>query len=324
MSLRAEDTWWIPVAAVRDLPSDAPLAAARLAEPVVLWHDGSVPRAFTDRCPHRGAQLSLGRVADGALECAYHGWRFEGAGRCVAVPALPAFTPPASHHACALRVRDAHGLLWVAGSDAPESEPQAPPALLELPRRRLLCGPYDVATSAPRVVENFLDTAHFGIVHEGWLGDRSHLEVPDYEVRPDAQGRPGVPEYRAWQPQGSAAAAGGSWVRYRYQLLSPYAALLEKQAEGDAPREAYALWVCPLEPDRCRVWFTIFTSHAQRSDAELIAFQDRIFLQDRPILESQRPRTLPLAGDEVHSAADRLSMAYRRWLRSERITYGVC
>ena len=55
-----------------------------------------------------------------------------------------------------------------------------------------------------------------------------------------------------------------------------------------------------------------------------IDFQDTIFGQDRPVLESQRPKRLPLAPDaEVHSAADRISSAYRRYLRDSGITFGV-
>ena len=47
--------------------------------------------------------------------------------------------------------------------------------------------------------------------------------------------------------------------------------------------------------------------------------------QDRPIIESQRPRRLPLEqGAELHCAADRLSVAYRRYLRNRAITFVVC
>ena len=46
--------------------------------------------------------------------------------------------------------------------------------------RKLNVGPYDVATGVPRIVENFLDLAHFGFVHEGWLGDRAHTALADY------------------------------------------------------------------------------------------------------------------------------------------------
>jgi phenylpropionate dioxygenase-like ring-hydroxylating dioxygenase large terminal subunit len=321
---KPEHRWWLPVAATADLAVDRPLPVMLLDEPFVLWHDGAELRAFTDRCPHRGARLSMGRVHGGQLECPYHGWRFGGDGRCRHIPALPDFTPPAGHAAPSWPVREAHGLCWVALAGASAEPPHAPPLLADLPSRRVLCGPYDVATSAPRVVENFLDTAHFGLVHEGWLGARDHLQVPDYQVVPDAHGRPGVPDYRAWQPRASAVAGSGAWVTYRYQVLSPYGALLTKKAEGDAPQEAYALWTCPTAPDSCRVWFTIFTSDETLPDDALVAFQDTIFRQDRPVLESQRPRLLPLSGGELHCAADRLSAAYRRWLQSQGITFGVC
>jgi hypothetical protein len=51
-------------------------------------------------------------------------------------------------------------------------------------------------------------------------------------------------------------------------------------------------------------------------DARLIEFQNTIFGQDQPVLESQRPKRLPLApAAEAHCAADRMSTAYRRHLR---------
>ena len=73
------------------------------------------------------------------------------------------------------------------------------------------------------------------------------------------------------------------------------------------------------------MWFTIFTDDRHFPDERLRAFQAGIFGEDRPVLESQRPRLLPLReGGEAHSAADRLSAAYRRYLLELEITYGVC
>ena len=339
-----EQTLWHPVAAQADLAAQ-PLALTLLGEPLVLWRDGAgQAHAFVDRCPHRGTPLSMGRVHQGRLECAYHGWQFEGGGRCVHIPAVPEHAPTPSHAAHAHDVRAAHGLWWVrlAGDVAAAREGAAPetsavPGLTGLPPRQVVCGPYDVATSAPRVVENFLDTSHFGFVHEGWLGDRAHTAVPAYDVVAGPDGAPAVAHYRAWQPQASALATGGAWVAYRYEVLSPYSALLIKQADapvegatgGDdpdapAPQEAYALWVCPVSPEASRVWFTLFTNDTASSDASLRAFQHSIFTQDQPVLEAQRPRCLPLHGGEVHSAADRLSTAYRRYLRAQNISFGVC
>jgi phenylpropionate dioxygenase-like ring-hydroxylating dioxygenase large terminal subunit len=337
--------WWVPVASVEALRAATPLAARAFGEDLVLWRaaDGAAATAFADRCPHRGASLARGRItAAGELECAYHGWRFAASGRCVAIPALPAFQPPATHRACAWLAAEAHGLIWVASAGAPKTAPQsalqsahhsAPEVqdlLAGLPARRILCGPFDVATSAPRVVENFLDTAHFGLVHEGFLGSRDEPTVPNYRVEHDEHGRPWVPQYRAWQPRASSAATGGAWVDYSYRLLSPFAALLTKKAEGQAPAEAYALWCCPLDEESTRVWFTICTDApaAQLGDAALREFQTTIFSQDAPVLESQRPRRLPItaasAGDELHCAADRLSVAYRRWLVGVGVQFGTC
>jgi phenylpropionate dioxygenase-like ring-hydroxylating dioxygenase large terminal subunit len=322
--MHALHDWWLPLAAADALGEGRCLPARHFEQALVLWRGAHGPSAFDDRCPHRGASLALGRVQDGALECAYHGWRFAADGRCVAVPAVPGFEPPPGHAARAWQLRERHGLLWAAAAGAADAEPFAPPRLDELPPKRVLCGPFDVATSAPRVVENFLDTAHFGFVHEGWLGAREHLEVPDYVVQADALGRPGVPHYRSWQPQASSGATGGAWVDYRYQVLSPLSALLQKQSARGDTDEAYVLWTYPTGRDSCTAWFTIATADLQADDEALRAFQQTIFAQDKPVVESQRPRELPLSGGELHCAADRFSAAYRRWLRDIGFGYGCC
>jgi phenylpropionate dioxygenase-like ring-hydroxylating dioxygenase large terminal subunit len=147
-----------------------------------------------------------------------------------------------------------------------------------------------------------------------------------------------VPHYRAWQPQASSAATGGAWVDYRYQVLSPLSALLQKQSTQGATEgargategaqgttdEAYVLWTSPTGRECCRAWFTIATSDESADDAVLRQFQQTIFAQDRPVLESQRPRELPISGGEVHSAADRFSAAYRSWLSEIGFTHGCC
>lgn len=317
--LPPEARWWHPVASADDLGA-SPLAVRVLGHDLVLWRSGHALQAFDDRCPHRGARLSLGRVVGGELQCAYHGWCFDAAGACRRVPALPGFVPPAGHAVPVWQASSAHGLLWVAQAPAAA----APPALPGVPARRVVCGPYDVATSAPRVVENFLDTSHFAFVHEGWLGDAAHPEVPDYGVDARDDGRPLIERYRAWQPRASASSTGGAWVDYRYELLTPYAALLSKQPEGGGPSDTYTAFACPLDEERTRVWFMQFTSDLATPDADLQRFQDTIFNQDRAVLESQRPQRLPLSGGELHSAADRLSAAYRRWLQAQGIRFGVC
>ena len=320
-----EASLWHPVLAADELGS-APLAARLLGEDVVLWRDASgALQAFADRCPHRGTKLSLGRVVEGGtrLACPYHGWQFDASGQCVVIPALPEFKPPSTHRACTFEAHEAFGLVWVrllAGETRlPSFEAEHDPQL-----RKLLCGPYLVATSAPRIVENFLDMAHFGFVHEGWLGDRAHTALADYRVEPTSSGFV-ASGCKAWQPQSNRLSEQGSVVDYRYELTAPFSAVLTKlpHQQGEH-RDEIGLFVCPQDPERSVVWFRLAVTDRVSSDAELRVFQNTIFTQDQPILESQNPKRLPLRSGELHCAADRASAAYRRVLVERGISFGVC
>jgi phenylpropionate dioxygenase-like ring-hydroxylating dioxygenase large terminal subunit len=318
-----EDSLWHPVCLACDV-TDRPVGARLLERDVVLWRDaqGSV-RAFMDQCPHRGARLSLGRVHEGRLECAYHGWQFEASGQCVKIPAVPDFKPPAGHKACSYAAQESAGLLWVRLAEGegalPEFDGESDPHL-----RKLIVGPYDVASSAPRIVENFLDLSHFGFVHEGILGDRAHTAQAGYQVESTEQGLLAT-GCKAWQPQSNRLSTEGSGVEYTYAVPAPYTAVLTKLPQAqDGYRDVIHLFVCPVEQERSRVWFRMALTDFDSTDEEISTFQHTIFTQDRPVLESQRPRRLPVSGGELHSAADRLSSAYRRYLRERGITFGVC
>ena len=340
-----EQSCWHPVAQVCDLGA-TPLAVTLLSQRLVLWRgDDGQAHAWDDRCPHRGASLSLGCVRvgpDGAqLECAYHGWRFGAGGQVVGVPALPGFVPPAAHRATVYAVAERYGLLWVclqpdavdangaavAASSIPEFAAEQDTRL-----RKVNCGPYLVATSAPRIIENFLDMAHFGFVHEHWLGSREHTAIADYTVVATPTGLLAT-GCKAWQPRSSVHAEGGAEVEYTYEVNAPYTAVLTKIPEAGSValqdfRESIALFICPLTPETSQVWFRLATCDFDSPDAKLQAFQHAIFTQDQPVLESQRPPCLPISDNapvrELHSAADRSATAYRRYLRERGITYGTC
>ena len=78
------DAWFIACTSA-ELRSE-PRAVTIQSKPLVLFRArGGAPTALLDRCPHRNVPLSMGRVRSGEIACAYHGWRFDGAGQCVAV-----------------------------------------------------------------------------------------------------------------------------------------------------------------------------------------------------------------------------------------------
>jgi phenylpropionate dioxygenase-like ring-hydroxylating dioxygenase large terminal subunit len=250
----------------------------------------------------------------------------------VHVPALPAFTPPATHCAHTHAAQEAHGLVWVRLGQCEAGGDTALPVFMaetDARLRKLNCGPYDVAASAPRIVENFLDMAHFGFVHEGSLGTRSATAIDDYTVQPTATGLLAT-QCKAWQPQSNLHSTAPAQVEYTYEVTAPYAAVLTKVPDAAAVaiagyRESIALYICPVTPETSRVWFRLAVADFESSDETLRAFQHGIFMQDRPVLESQRPARLPLdARAELHTAADKASAAYRRHLKSLGITFGVC
>ena len=331
--MQLERTLWHPVALSHAVGSQ-PLAATLLGEDLVLWRDAAgCAHAWMDQCPHRGARLSLGRVHNGQLECAYHGWQFDGSGQCTHIPATPDFEPGPRHCARSYAAQEAYGMLWVR-LQAPEGDAHP---IHELPLfaaeaeprlRKTTSGPYLVNTSAPRIIENFLDMAHFGYVHEGWLGSRDHTAIPPYEVTKTAHGVLAT-GCMAWQPRSSIHAESGAQVEYTYEVTAPYMAVLTKVPEAGTTaiagmQEAIAMFVCPITEETSMAWTRMAMNDFESPDERLITFQDTIFSQDQPVLESQRPKRLPLApGAEMPCAADRMSVAYRRYLKDSGVTFGI-
>ena len=326
---------WHPVVLAADLQSK-PYAAHLLGQNVVVWRDlNGQAHAWADQCPHRGARLSLGRVCEGRLECPYHGWQFEGSGRCVHVPALPGFTPPAGHSAQVFEVQECYGLVWVRLNTRPKDVASAAFALpafgaeTDTRLRKINCGPYDVATSAPRIVENFLDMSHFSFVHAGWLGDRASPSIEDYQVELTATGLLAT-GCKAWQPQSNLHSTEPALVEYSYEVTAPYAAVLTKIPEAgktaiDGWRESIALFICPMTPESSRVWFRLAVADFDSTEVKFQEFQHTIFTQDQPVLESQKPKCLPLdLQAEAHTAADKASSMYRRFLKNSAIEFGTC
>jgi phthalate 4,5-dioxygenase len=74
-----------------ELSPERPLTAVRLlGQDLVLFRDEQGRLGLIDRdCPHRSADLAFGRLEDGGLRCAFHGWLFDITGRCLETPAEP-------------------------------------------------------------------------------------------------------------------------------------------------------------------------------------------------------------------------------------------
>lgn len=319
---------WHPVAFSHLLAPGSSMPVQLLDEELVVWRraDGSV-HAWDDRCPHRGAKLSLGQVVEDNLACPYHGWRFDGRGRCVLRPAQPSLAPPDQPLVRIFHARERHGVIWVCLGEP--SRDIVPYEEFDDPRlRNVMAGPYRVNACAPRVVENFIDMAHFSFVHEGILGAADATEVPPYEVEAfvDGSGQAGVRAIgmRVSQPRANLQATDTAEVEYGYRISRPLSAILTKRIVGSDATEAITLFVQPQAEEMSQVWMVFSGIRSPEPDEAVRAFQDTVFEQDRPILESQRPKRLPLQmRAELAQRADLLSAHYRRLLREWGLGYGV-
>ena len=83
--------YWQPFAAVAELSAEKPIMAVRLlGEDLVVYRDKQgVYGLVGEQCPHRSASLAFGRVDEEGIRCPYHGWKFDGTGRCLEQPAEP-------------------------------------------------------------------------------------------------------------------------------------------------------------------------------------------------------------------------------------------
>ncbi len=315
---------WHAIASCRELQQNKLLGRELLGERIVLWSDGSEIHAMADRCPHRGTRLSLGHVNKGLLVCPYHGWQFDHAGGCAFQPAQPAIRPSAGTAIIKYPLVERYGLIWVCLGKAPESPPQFKG--LDDDYHLVITGPYDVATSAPRVVENFLDVAHLPFVHAGMLGDEAHAEIKDYEVNSSSEGVE-VRNFRIWQPNASSVHTEGQEITYSYDILRPYSIMLSKSPATveEKPTDMIFLTVAPIQELNVRAWIIMATTYGSKETEQAVHdFQDKIFMQDKDILESQIPQRLPLQTNaEKHQRADKASLEYRRWLEQLGVNYGT-
>ena len=314
---------WHPVCYASALGA-TPRAAMLLDEPLVLWRDAAgTPHALRDRCVHRGTALPLGHVVDSQLACPYHGWRFDGTGRCTTIPQLadPSRVPAQARvpsYACQERL----GLVWVA-LEAPRW-PVPDVAEFDAAGWRVVhTGPFEWQAHASRQLENFTDFGHFAFVHEGLLGDPAKPVVAHHEVAIDgpvvryAYGRPDQPNTRDL-PVFAAEERKSEMRRTRYAIHLPFM-LVEHIDWGGTDAMVYLFASQPVNEARCIGYCLVARNYNfEQPDEVMQAFERTIFGQDQRIIESQPRGPVPLEGDaELHMAFDKVALAYRRALREQ-------
>jgi len=162
---------WYVAAWSYEIGADEPIARQIIGEPLALFRgsDGKV-RAFEDRCPHRMAPLSMGRIEGDKLRCMYHGLRFNCEGACVSVPATDRI--PNRLNVRTFPVVEQSGWVWVWMGDPEKADASLIPKAwgLEDPDWHLKSSALDYDADYQLIHDNLLDLSHLDFVHETTLG----------------------------------------------------------------------------------------------------------------------------------------------------------
>jgi phenylpropionate dioxygenase-like ring-hydroxylating dioxygenase large terminal subunit len=173
----ARQHWY--VVAQSDEITHEPLGRRVLDDPIVLYRLGDgTPVALADRCPHRRYPLSLGRLVGDTLVCNYHGFSFDGTGRCVAVPGQDSIPSRADVRSYPLVERGPWVLVWMGDPEHPDHD--ALPALpwLTEPGWKVLSGMQPLRARMSLLVDNLLDLSHETYLHAGFIGTPEVAATP--------------------------------------------------------------------------------------------------------------------------------------------------
>jgi phenylpropionate dioxygenase-like ring-hydroxylating dioxygenase large terminal subunit len=171
---------WYVAAWSDDLADGQLLPRIIMQEPVVLYRkaDGNVA-ALEDRCPHRFAPLSMGKIIkDDVVQCPYHGLEFNSSGACVHNPHGTKNIPPRAR-VRSYPVTEKHKAIWIWMGDRPADESKVPdfsvldnvPELHTTKRDSIV-----IKANYELIIDNLLDLSHTSFLHEGILGNADTVE----------------------------------------------------------------------------------------------------------------------------------------------------
>lgn len=283
-----------------------PLAVRLLDHDIVVFRcpDGTLV-ALADRCPHRGVELSLGRVTAQGISCRYHGWRFDSRGRCVDIPSLVTGRIPQACRVSAYECIERDGYVWVWPNLG--TTPGPVPSVQHFASRRWVQGTMMLRCSWVKAVENNLDWCHPAFVHR-WTHPQFFVTLfrgqheNAYEVRPTDTG---LVVFAPPTERGDEPIPNSSAVRLSFELPNRVTVQFGRRF-GEI-----VLQFVPTGPDSCRMeWMTATPIGPRLRWSKREGIVNR---QDRRVLESaQRSSTHTSSASEISVRADASTLSVRR------------
>jgi vanillate O-demethylase monooxygenase subunit len=304
----------------------APLARLLLGEPVVIFRreDGSAV-ALEDRCCHRRAPLSKGRVIGDRLQCGYHGFTFDASGACVAIPGQERV--PAGLGIGAYPLVERHGFFWIWMGDAAKADPAGIPDFHRAadPGWRIVHSRLPIAAHYQLVVENLIDLSHVGFVHAKTIGTDDSRAKLEFDRGEDFVQVIREPTEVDTAPHNAAQGMGPrSVLEKSITFLPPCQIVIDIRTTEVAPQKndpislgITVLNACTPETERSTHYFWVSARDYLQDDVKLDAFLMKLtveaFNEDKDMLEAQqRSIELDPAAGAVNVNADWGSVQMRR------------
>ncbi|BAK66563.1 putative iron-sulfur protein [Sphingobium sp. SYK-6] len=172
------NAWY--ASAYADEIGERPLARKLLDRDMVIYRDAEKQLAvLEDRCPHRFAPLSGGKVIEGTIQCPYHGLRFDRTGACTHNPHMKGGGPLKAASVAAWPVLEKYGIVWIWPGDPERAREDALPRIdfLERPKDfSVVKGLLHVRGHYELVVDNLLDLSHAAYIHPQFAGGQYSSE----------------------------------------------------------------------------------------------------------------------------------------------------
>jgi vanillate O-demethylase monooxygenase subunit len=339
---------WYVAAWSDELTPGKLLARAFLDEPIVLFRTGNgAVAALFDRCPHRFAPLSRGRLKGDSIECGYHGLCFDRTGACSHNPHNPGNVPPRAH-VQSYAVLERQGIVWIWMGDPQKADTTlAPdfPYLADETQWHTVRGYLLTPANYQLSIDNLMDLTHPEFLHNGSLGSPAH-KTANFEVK-----QPGPREVHSnrWFDEGPippvmerSFPTGGRPVAHWVEMCwhAPAALWLDvgvtfpgrSRADG---LQTYSGHLLAPETAHTTHYFFTFTrtaalARAENNDAELVELLSKIFTEEDSAmlaavqqrmrgqdLWSLKPAALP--GD---AGAMRVRHALEKLIAEERTNQG--
>jgi phenylpropionate dioxygenase-like ring-hydroxylating dioxygenase large terminal subunit len=321
--------FWYALFSATDL-DDGPKPFTLLGEHIVVWKtaDGT-PAALRDRCCHRTAKLSKGHVEGNNIVCGYHGWTYDGTGRCVRIPQFTEGQQiPANAKVPAFRCVEKYGYVWVALGEPLKPIPDFPED--GRPGYRRIFQLYQTWRTSPvRMMENSFDNAHFSFVHGGTFGDPSSPAAKTYElVETDYgfEGESSVPILNppvAHRVTGSTASSVTRHLVNRYYL--PFSRRFGCSYDSGVDHIIYNC-ATPIDDERMVLvqWLYRNDTEADCPAQVLIDWDGKVTAEDREILEATDSDACidTRRRQEFHMPSDKPGLLIRKQLMALLTAHG--